>query len=182
MSLITTKQQLHDELNQIAPDQVRVIHEMSDIRNLDSDALSLSDYRELICEEADASVACGDERDADVQEHYAKQLLEIADRIDVQHNWKVVVWDFEDGVSAIVEQPYRPDDVPVALLPPKSKYDALLLAAPKLLAACKAAKLRLEIESRNWDVGGDKILESDAYKMIVSAIDNASEKVTGIDL
>lgn len=42
----------------------------------------------------------------------------------------------------------------------------------ELLSACVGAKRRLEIESRNWDVGGQKIMASDEYKAIVTALAN----------
>jgi hypothetical protein len=71
-------------LRQIAADQVDVIHGMASIRGLDETSLTPNDYKRLIIEEAEASVAADGGEHVEAQRVYAARLREIADAIPIE--------------------------------------------------------------------------------------------------
>ena len=84
MKQLTTIGEVKRTLKRVAEDQVDVIHQMADERGLDSENLTLRQYKKLVAEEATFSYDCTDHDDAEEERdatRYRDRLLGIAKRI-----------------------------------------------------------------------------------------------------
>lgn len=80
--LLHTVDEIRAALREIASDQVDVIESVAGMRGVGDDEMEhIEMWRAMIEEEADASLACANEDDYDVQFEYALKLFRIAARI-----------------------------------------------------------------------------------------------------